>query len=161
MYLIYCDSSIAPFNPGGILTWAFIAKAGGKVLHQDTKIIGYGKMHLTNNVGELTAVLAAIRWLLSLPQNKRRTALLMSDSQLAIKQASEAWQCHDEKLQPILELILKGKRTYGKTITFKWIPREKNTEADELSRSLYTEEALAVMKANHTNIIQEWDDIDF
>jgi ribonuclease HI len=161
MYLIYCDSSIAPFNPGGILTWAFIVKAGNKVVHQDTKIIGYGKMNLTNNVGELTAVLAAIHWLLKIPKGKRRTAILMSDSQLAVNQASEKWDCHDEKLQPILELILKGKRSYGKTITFKWIPREKNTEADELSRSLYTEEALAIMKANKTNIILGWDDIEF
>lgn len=148
-------------NPGGILTWAFIVKTGSKTIHQDTKIIGYGRKDLTNNVGEMTAVLAAMHWLMGLPRSKRRPVLLMSDSQLVINQASEKWNCYDEKLLPILELILKGKKVYGKTITFKWIPREKNTEADELSRSLYTDEALEIMKANRTNIILGWDNIKF
>jgi hypothetical protein len=58
-------------------------------------------------------------------------------------------------------LIEKAKEKYTRGITFKWISRDRNKEADALSRSLYTEEMLAIMRANKENIIHDWDDIPF
>lgn len=162
MYLIFCDSSIEPFNPRGILTWGFLVKRPGKgIIHQDTAIIGWGKKWHTNNLGEMTAVMAAMHWLMGLSEEDQHPVILHSDSELIINQCSGIYGCHEPKLVAILDLIMKAKDNYTRGITFKWIPREKNKEADTLSRSLYTEEMLAIMRANQNNIIFDWDDIPF
>jgi ribonuclease HI len=159
-YFVFTDSSIEPFNPGGLLTWAFIVKWCNKIIHQDTKIIGWGN-GMTNNLGEYTAVLAAMQWLLSLPESERYTTIVNSDSQLVVKQCSGAWACHEETLASILSLIQRSKVAYGKAITFRWISRGKNTEADTLSRSLYKgkEQALALLKARRLDILFDGDDL--
>jgi ribonuclease HI len=160
MIVINTDSAIEPFNPNGILTWAFIAKKGGQVIHQDTKIIGWGK-GMTNNRGEMAAVVAAMLWLIKLPKEKQMQALIQSDSQLIVNQCKGVYQCHDEILLPMKHLIDKAKIRYSRDIIFRWIPREKNTEADALSRSLYTEKALQLMKSRKLDILFDGDDITF
>jgi ribonuclease HI len=160
MYMIYCDSSIEPFNPDGILSWAFVVKKGGKIIHQDVAISGWGK-GTTNNQGEYQAVVGALLWLVSLPKKQQLPAVVHSDSQLIINQCCGSWGCHDEKLQQLLELVNRAKTRYKKSIFFKWIPREQNTEADALSRTLYTEEAIAVMKRQRVDALFEDDDIPF
>jgi ribonuclease HI len=158
MYLIHCDASIEPINPGGILVWAFIAKHKGKVVHQDVHISGWGK-GCTNNRGEMEAVLAAMLWLIGLPKKDHHPAIIYSDSQLIINQCSGKWGCHADNLVPMLNLINRAVDRYNKTVFFKWIPREKNTEADALSRTLYTEKALKLFKENEMDIWFEGDDV--
>ena len=160
MYLIWTDASCQPFHPQGVLTWAFLVKRPGKgIIHQDTAIIGWGKKHHTNNLGEMTAVMAAVHWLSKLPKEDHHPVILHSDSELIVNQCSGTYNCHDPRLRAILDLIEKAREKYTRGIIYKWIPRERNIEADALSRSLYTEEMLAIMRANRTNIIQNWDNI--
>lgn len=145
-----------------MLTWAFLVKRPGKgIIHQDTQIIGWGKPYHTNNLGEMTAVLAALHWLIKVPEEDQHPVILHSDSELIVKQCKGYSGCSSPNLRPILDLINKARDQYTRGITFKWISREKNKEADALSRSLYTEEMLAIMRANKTNIVLEWDDIPF
>lgn len=160
MYMIYCDSSIEPMNPDGILAWAYIVKESGKIIHQDVHISGWGK-GTTNNQGEMQAVLGAMLWLVSLPPDKRPPVVIHSDSQLIVNQCAGTWNCYDEKLQKLLALINRAKEQYRKSIFFKWIKREKNTEADALSRTLYTEEALDLMRKHKLDIAFEKDDLPF
>lgn len=162
MYLIFTDSSIEPMNPCGLLTWAFIVKLKNRIIHSDTDIIGWGQ-GMTNNRGEMTAVLAAMRWLITRPENERYPVIINSDSNLIVKQCLGTYGCHDETLINLLELIKKGRIVYGKTITFRWIPREKNKEADELSRSLYKgkEKAINMLKTHKLDIQFDWDDLPF
>lgn len=162
VYMIFCDSSIEPMNPGGLLTWAFVAKQGKETVHSDRAVIGWGK-GMTNNRGEMTAVMAAVHWLVSLPLVARFPTIINSDSELIIKQCNGQCGCHDETLAGLLDLIQRGRRKYGKAITFRWIPRTKNTEADALSRSLYKgkEKALKLLKEHATDIQFDWDDLPF
>jgi len=159
VYMIYTDSSCQPWHPGGILTWAFLVKHKKQLIHQEAKIIGWGKEDLTVNRGEMTAVLAAMLWLIRLPKEERIPAVINSDSQLVVNQCSESWGCHEPNLKAILDLIFKAKGRYRKSIIYKWIPREKNKEADALSRTPYNERMLALMRANKNNIIHNWDDL--
>jgi hypothetical protein len=64
-------------------------------------------------------------------------------------------------LASLLDLINRGRTAYGKSITYRWIPREKNKEADELSRSLYkvNEKALSMLREHKLDIQFDWDDI--
>lgn len=158
MYMIFGDASIEPFNPDGILAWAFVAKLNGKIVHQNVHISGWGK-GTTNNIGEYQAVLGALLWLCSLPEKDRKPAVIHSDSELIVNQCKGSWGCRSENLIPLLDLVKRAKKRYRKTIFFKWIPREQNGEADALSRSLYTEEALAVMKKHQMDILFDGDDI--
>jgi ribonuclease HI len=160
MYMINTDASIEPFNPGGLGAWAFIVKKMSKIIHQDVAITGWGNK-ITNNVMEYNAVVAAFKWLISLPKEDRMPVTILSDSKLIVNQCLEQWNCNDEKLKPKLELILKAKKAYGKTVFFKWIPREKNTEADALSRTLYTKKAIDLLKERELDIFFEGDDLSW
>jgi len=161
MYFINTDSSIEPFNPGGVVSWAFIVKQGPKVIHQDAGISHKGGELATNNIGEYDAVIAALLWLIKLPEGKRRPVVIKSDSQLIVNQCSGVWNCNDEKLVPLHDLVMKAKKRYGRNVTFQWIPREKNTEADELSRTVYDEEEIKYFKEHHIDILFDGDDITF
>jgi ribonuclease HI len=160
MYMIYCDSSIEPFNPDGILSWAFIAKRRGEIVHQDVKISGWGK-GTTNNQGEYQAVVGAMLWLVSLPSNEQFPAVIHSDSQLIVNQCKGQWGCHDKKLQRLHALVQRARQRYRKSVIFKWIPREENREADALSRTLYTDEALRLMKEHALDFTFGDDDLPF
>jgi len=159
MYFVNTDASIMPFNPGGIIAWAFIVKTRKEVIHQDCGISLKGGESATGNVGEYHAVVAAMLWLVKLPKEKRRPVILRSDSQLIVNQCSEVWNCNDEKLQPLLKMVLKAKKQYGMGITFKWIPRDQNKEADALSRTAYDPEEIKWWKENQLDITFDGDDI--
>lgn len=147
MYLINTDCSIEPINPGGILAWAFIVKRPGKgIVYQAASISERGGELATNNVGEYQAVVAAMLWLISLPEEEREPVILQSDSQLIVNQVNGQWQCNDPKLVPLRDMVLEARERYSKSITFKWIPRAKNTEVDDLSRSVYDQDELARMR---------------
>jgi len=161
MLFINTDSSIEPFNPGGIVSWAFIVKNGQNLVHQEAGISVKGGALATNNIGEYHAVIAAMLWLIKLPVGKRQPVIIKSDSQLIVNQCSGTWECRDEKLVPLHEMVIKAKARYGRGVTFQWIPREKNTEADALSRTVYDEDEVKHFKDNQIDILFEGDDITF
>lgn len=161
MYLINTDASIEPFNPGGIIAWGFIVKKGKRTVFKKSGISVKGGEQATNNVGEYHAVIAALLWLLKLPDNEKYPVILKSDSQLIVNQCSGTWGCREEKLVPLYNMVLEAKKRYGKNITFCWIPREKNEEADALSRMAYDQDELANWKKNQIDIIFDGDDISF
>lgn len=160
MYIIHTDSSIEPMNPEGILTWAFIVRFKGKFIHQEAKIHGWGK-GMTNNLGECLAVLAAMRWLLKLPKKHKFITFIYSDSKITVKHCTGEWNTHEERLKKLHHLIDCARLAYGKSIKFLWTPREKNTEADKLSRSLYTPKMINMIKENYSKMIFGEEDISF
>lgn len=160
MYHIYCDASIEPINPGGVCAWAYIVKYKGERIHEDVRIEGWGDK-FTNNMGEYMAVVGAMLWLIRLPLEKQKPVILRSDSQLIINQCLGKWGCHDRKLVNYHALIAKAQQQYSKNIKFHWIPREQNQEADALSRSLYTEKMLKIIKDRQLELTFGDDDLPF
>ena len=162
-YFINCDASCEPFHPGGLIAWAFIVKLKGTIIHQDCHTCGrdLSPSERTGNVGEYYAVMAAVRWLLSLPPEKQFPAMIRSDSDLIVKQLEGTWRCKDKKLSMLHSLILKAKQRYPRVIKFHWIPREKNAEVDALSRTAYDEDELQHFRDNKLDILFEGDDLSF
>lgn len=84
----------------------------------------------TNNEAEYTASFLWISRCIELWANHIN---LYADSDLVIKQLSWQWKIKKEELRvinnQIKELILKN----NIKVTFNWIPREQNKEADRLS----------------------------
>jgi len=161
MFHIWCDASIEPFNPNGIVAWGFIVKAKKEIIHEEAKVSVKGGEQATNNVGEYHAVIAALLWLLNLPEDQRRPAVIKSDSQLIVNQCNGSWECRDVKLVPLCAMVQKARQRYKYNITFHWIPREENSEADALSRTAYDQEELEHWRNNQMDILFDGDDVSF
>lgn len=159
MYFVRCDCSIEPFNPGGILAWAFVVRRFKELVHQDCGTSDRGK-GATNNRGEYQAVIAALLWLVQ-QEDQSVPAIIMSDAQLIINQLNGIYRCNDPELIRLRDIALKAVKRYKGKITFKWISRDKNQEADALSRTAYDEEELQFFRENKLDILFEGDDIPF
>lgn len=90
---------------------------------------------MTNNFAEYTALVEVLSKLRAL-NRERSQVVVRSDSQLLVGQMSKGWSIKGggylEKLKQARDL-LKG---FG-SVSFEWVPREKNQEADLLSRLAY------------------------
>ena len=89
----------------------------------------------TNNLAEYTAVIQALKWLNENGYNTEKIKIC-SDSQLCIHQLSGIYAVRSERILPLYRKTIKTAKNF-KSIVFEWIPREKNKEADALSRKAY------------------------
>ena len=89
---------------------------------------------VSNNYAEYSALVAALNDLLK--RGLTRDVTVKSDSKLLVNQMSGKWKRKKggylEKYKEASELAKKFER-----LTFEWIPREENSEADHLSRVAY------------------------
>jgi ribonuclease HI len=146
MVEIYFDGACEPFNPGGTASYGWLIKKDGKILAKESKIIGKGE-GMTNNVGEYTGLIKALESL----QNfdiKNEKINIFGDSNLVCNTVAKKWGWNKKKtkwiphedaphLKPLLDKSLGLLANYSYEI--KWIPREQNQEADDLSKSVLIE----------------------
>lgn len=89
---------------------------------------------MTNNYAEYTALVEALRKLKDL--KTEGDVVIRSDSQLLVGQMSKGWKVKGGgylgKLKEARDLL----KEFG-SVTFEWIPREQNGDADLLSRIAY------------------------
>jgi len=128
--VVYVDGLAEPTNPG-TGTYGYV------VFQNDTKLVegqGLAGYNVTNNFAEYVALVEALAKLKELRIEGDVT--VRSDSQLLIGQMSKGWAVKGggylEKLKEARDLLGE----FG-SITFEWVPREKNQEADLLSRIAY------------------------
>lgn len=136
-YTIYTDGG-ARGNPGPAGSGAVIYSNDGKVLKRIALYIG----ETTNNQAEYKAVVAALEYMVTLLSDKiaNPTIQMYLDSKLIVEQMNGRFKIKNEGLKPlywqIRDLIMK----LGGAVTFSFVPREKNTEADELVNLALDEE---------------------
>ncbi len=136
--IIYCDGLCEPVNPGGTATYGFVVYRKGRKLKEGLGIIGEGS-GMTNNVAEYTAAIEGLRYL-KRRRLHRKKIMVKSDSQLLINQLNGSWQVRSARIRPLYEKAQRLLRNFPR-ISFRWIPREENDEADLLSRQAYMGEA--------------------
>jgi len=89
---------------------------------------------VTSNFAEYTALEQALTWLKSM--RVEGDILIKSDSKLVVGHLSGGWKVkggmYVEKLKAVRDLL----KDFG-SISFEWIPREQNQEADLLTRIAY------------------------
>jgi ribonuclease HI len=114
-------------NPG-TGTFAYVIYDGPRKLAEG---IGLAGRHVTNNYAEYTALVEALKRLKSL--GAEGDVLIRSDSKLLVGQMSEGWKVkcgmYVDKLKEVRDLM----KEFG-SIRFEWIPREKNQEADLMTK---------------------------
>ena len=136
MISVYIDGLCEPVNPNGIATYGFAVYEDGKSIVQKYGVVGEGE-GMSNNVSEYAALCEALKLLISLHLD-REEIIIKSDSKLLVNQMDGLWKCHEghyisryEKAKELAKLF--------KNVHFDWIRREKNKEADSLSRKAYME----------------------
>lgn len=129
---IYCDGG-ARGNPGPA-AYGFVIYKNGALLFEEGKKIG----ETTNNVAEYSAVIAALKFVLSskyLPAGRQGKVLSIQfflDSQLVAEQLSGRWKIKNETLRNLYFTIKDLEQKLGAKITYEHVRREKNQEADRL-----------------------------
>lgn len=129
---LWFDGSCQPCNPGGH------ACGGWLVRDERWRLVASGSEHFlsgdraTNNVAEYLALLSGLIWL----HDRRRDGLsltIMGDSKLVISQVADLWQCKHPRLRDLRTGVLSLLQEMRCRWAVKWVPREQNKEADELS----------------------------
>lgn len=142
---IFCDGLCEPTNPGGWACWAWLARSpGGKVLQERYGCLGHGS-GLTGNRAEYQAVIEALRYTvtrLDLLAERGLGVVVHSDRQLVINQITGAYRVNQAHLAGLRQQVVELEDqiiTFGIPVSFVWIPREQNADADALTREAYQE----------------------
>jgi len=110
-------------GPAGI---GVVIRHGGKVIREISKPIGLA----TNNIAEYTALIYALQEALIL---KADEVVVKSDSELMCQQIAGFYKVKHENIKPLFEQA-KHLSTGFKRFRLEHVRREKNEEADKLSR---------------------------
>ncbi|OMJ68898.1 hypothetical protein SteCoe_33515 [Stentor coeruleus] len=123
-YLVFCDGG-SRSNPG-------IAGCGAAIL-LNNKIISSSYEYLgkkvTNNVAEYKGLILGMNIALA---NDLNTIEVLMDSNLIVKQMKNEWKVHEPDLQ-VLHKSAKDKSSNFLDFKINYIPRERNSIADELA----------------------------
>jgi len=107
-------------------------------LYEGHGIAFKGGPSATNNVGEYTALAAALIWCLQ-HEDLIDEVLFRGDSQLVINQVAGEWRCRNRNLKPIsaiVNMMVGELRDRGVIVEFEWISRKENKRADRLASKI-------------------------
>jgi ribonuclease HI len=140
MIEIFTDGLAEPRNPG-IGTYGFVVYRDGIEFRRGH---GFDGDPVSNNHAEYAGLIAALRAVVGLAGEE---IVVKSDSKMLVNQMAGAWKVTKRALNSTTEgtyvdKYLEAKEAARKfsKLTFEWIPRERNAEADELSRVAYREQ---------------------
>jgi ribonuclease HI len=133
---VYFDGLCQPINPGGISCYAFVVKSGGRTIFTDYGVAGEPfSEDSTNNVAEYTALVKALQWLLENNLGSSKVEV-KSDSKLIVNQLTGDYKVKARRIISLYKQVLLLKSKF-QDIQIKWVPREKNREADTLTNKAY------------------------
>lgn len=112
-------------NPGPAGYGAVVLSPSGEVLAERAEGIG----RATNNVAEWRGLLAGLTAALEVGATDVDVRM---DSKLVVEQMKGTWRVKHPDLQP-LALQAQALRRQLSSVSFTWIPRERNTHADRLA----------------------------
>lgn len=113
-------------NPGEAGAGALIKDKEGNVLWECAKYLGIK----TNNEAEYNAVIELLKAVKDLGITEIK---IYGDSNLVVSQLSRKWAIKKSHLRELAETAWKVGAESQAKITYVWVPREQNREADKLS----------------------------
>lgn len=116
-------------NPGKSVA-AAILRCDGEIIDKETK--SYENM--TNNEAEYMGVILGIKLFLKHRENKDDKLVLISDSELVVKQINKEYTVRSSKMKRLNEQLAGFIEENKVNVEFIHRKREKNTEADKLAR---------------------------
>jgi|SRR3990167_60715 len=131
MIEVFFDGSCEPVNPGGTAWAGVVIYKSGVHWRSISRKVGTGD-EMSNNVAEHAALLFALESLAADGLEKENIKIF-GDSMLVVKQMSNEWKLGKGLYLPYAIQTKKIAANFN-NITFDWIPREQNAEADALTR---------------------------
>lgn len=138
------DGLCEPVNPGGHGACGVIVECDGERVHEAARYLGPGDDDevMTNNVAEYRAVITALEYLAT--EYPAADVTILGDSQLIIRQLNGRYAIRSSRLRPLWQRARSLLEDLD--VTLEWVPREKNEQADALSREAYHEHVTAPEK---------------
>lgn len=140
MLKVNFDGSCEPRNPNGNLGMGFIG------VHDDgvAEFVGKHRVRFgecgfnqtSNNVAEYLAFIFALNQVL-LKIDAKIPVVFQGDSQLVVKQMNKEWRIKDGVYAPYAYIayhLYHSSIEAGRKFGIKWVAREKNSLADDLSK---------------------------
>ncbi len=118
------DGSAKP-NPGQMRIGVVILD-GKRILKRFGKNVGYG----TNNMAEYMAAIEGLKSAIELGANEVN---LLVDSELLYKQLTGHYSVKSKNIKPLFREIKRLLKRFD-FFTVNWVPREKNKDADYISK---------------------------
>lgn len=146
-WMLHFDGLYEPrYTDRGIATYGVVVRHGAKRVHEGHGVVVGPGMGGNANVAEFGALLHGLTWLVQNARDDVRACGLdvEGDNKLAIETVAGRWDLHSEPLLPLrdrardLVLELGG----GANVTLTKVSRERNAEADALTRHAYHEAKL-------------------
>lgn len=129
---LHFDGSCEPFNPGGNMGFGYLIKdEAGTVLFSGSDSEPMHPQN-TNNVAEYRALCLGLVWLIENGYEDAQVEVF-GDSTLVINQMNGEWRARGGLYFTDYRRAIELKSLF-KTISFNWVRREFNTEADNLSK---------------------------
>ena len=134
----YFDGCCEPKNPGGIASYGAVVYVDGVRIWECSKIfhpIPGRENETSNNVAEYLGFIAILEYL-SLENHRicePSSITIFGDSNLVIQQMFGTWRIKKGFYVPLAIKAKKLLETFSR-IEGRWIPREQNFIADELSK---------------------------
>lgn len=120
-------------NPGPAGYGAVVRdKLSGETLAERKGFVGVA----TNNVAEYQGLIAGLR---AASELNAETVDVRMDSKLVVEQMSGRWKIKHPSMQPLAREAQALARTF-RTVTYEWIPRERNRQADRLANEAMDQE---------------------
>ena len=114
-------------NPGPAGYGALVRDAGTmEVLATESEFIGIA----TNNVAEYSGLIAGLRAAARI--DAHASVLVRMDSRLVVEQMSGRWKIKHPDMKPLARTATEAARGFS-AITYEWVPRERNKDADRLA----------------------------
>ncbi len=136
----YFDGCCEPTNPGGTAAFGAVIYLSGIRIWECSRVFtpkSGGKIQTSNNVAEYQGVIAILEWLLE-QQFRKSDIQINGDSMLVCCQMQKQkgqplWKIRQGLYVPHARNCKKLLRKFPR-VRFKWIPRDENNLADELSK---------------------------
>lgn len=131
LVVVHFDGACEPPGTGGIATYGFTIDGEGFEVEECGLAVRPHAPTATNNVAEYAGAICALEWLQS--HGYRGPVVVRGDSQLVIRQVNGEYEVKAEHLKAYHARVRQLCAGFEE-VRFEWIPRERNTRADALSK---------------------------
>lgn len=131
MIELWFDGAVEPVNPGGWGGYGAVILKDGEKLHELSGVIQKAP-ETSNNVAEYRALIEALSWL-AVHGYAGERVLARGDSRLVIEQMFGTWKIKKGLYAPLARQCQAVVKRFPR-LSGRWIPREENGLADELSK---------------------------
>lgn len=129
-FVLYTDGG-ARGNPGPAATGAVVYDAKGREVGHFSTYLGVA----TNNQAEYQALILGLGRLQKLINDEHKLGnilvTVLMDSELIVRQLNGEYRVKNKELKPLFAKVEELINKFGR-VTFRHIPREQNTVADDL-----------------------------